>query len=76
VNGSWTTEKPENYVELAVGTPVRYWPGFREGNGRISVTTSPVYYVGNQPCVELENYHKGGVCLTHVEVLPYPEGAR
>lgn len=72
MNGSWQDEKPEGWVDIPVGTPVRYWPGFREGLGRISITTSPVYIIGGAPCVTVERY-SGGVALTHVELIPIPE---
>lgn len=50
-----------------VGTPVRYWPGAREGDGRKSVTRTPAWLVGGHtPCVSVDGY-PGGIALTHVK---------
>ena len=57
---------------MPVGTPVRYWPGVREGEGRESITRTPVWMLhtssGDIPLVSVEGY-PGGIALTHVEVL-------
>ena len=62
--------KVERFNErYPVGTPVRYWPGFREGEGRESVTRTPAWLVGGHtPCVSVEGY-PGGIALTHIEAL-------
>ena len=53
-----------------VSTPVRYWPGIREGEGRVSVTRTPAWLVGGHtPCVSVEGY-PGGIALTHIEARP------
>jgi hypothetical protein len=53
-----------------VGTPVRYWPGVRAGEGRESVTRTPAWLVGGHTtCVSVDGY-PGGIALTHVEVQP------
>lgn len=53
-----------------VGTPVRYWPGAREGEGELTHTRSIAWLVCGTPCVAVKG-HAGGIALTHVE----PEGA-
>jgi hypothetical protein len=51
-----------------VGTPVRYWPGAREGAGERSRTRSVAWELGDgTPVVKVEGY-AGGIALTHVEV--------
>ncbi|MBT8454170.1 MAG: hypothetical protein KJO40_19560 [Deltaproteobacteria bacterium] len=51
-----------------VGTPIRYWPGRREGPGKLSRTRSPAWELGDgSPVVSVEG-HAGGIALTHVEV--------
>lgn len=52
-----------------VGTPVRYWPGARLGEGRESKTRTPAWLVGGHTaCVSVEGY-PGGIALTHVDVV-------
>lgn len=49
-----------------LGTPVAYWPGEREGDGRQSVTRSFAWLLGGHtPVVMVEGY-PGGIALTHV----------
>jgi hypothetical protein len=56
--------------QYPVGTPVRYWPAFRQGAGRESVTRTLAWLVGGHtPCVSVEGY-PGGIALTHVQVTP------
>lgn len=51
-----------------VGTPVRFWPGVREGEGRPSRTRSVAWAPGHTPMVLVEGY-VGGIILSHVEVV-------
>ena len=52
-----------------VGTPVRYWPGVRRGEGRESVTRSIAWELSHgTPLVSVEGY-AGGIALTHVEAI-------
>lgn len=52
------------------GTPVLYWPGAREGEGRESVTRSAAWLMGEHtPVVKVEGY-AGGIALTHVMPVP------
>jgi hypothetical protein len=54
-----------------IGTPVRYWPGVRDGEGRESVTRSPAWaLLSGQAIVCVEGY-AGGIALTHVEVTSH-----
>ncbi len=57
-----------------VGTPVRYWPGVRKGDGRVGVTRTPAWLMGGKwPAVSVSGY-AGGIHLTHVEVVdPAPD---
>ena len=55
-------------VHHPVGTPVLYWPGLREGDGRESVTRSEAWLMGGHtPVVMVEGY-AGGIALSHVLV--------
>ncbi|WP_175008139.1 hypothetical protein [Cellulosimicrobium sp. TH-20] len=52
-----------------VGTPVRYWPQPRTGEGVQSRTRTPARLLGHgEPVVSVEGY-TGGIYLTRVEVL-------
>ena len=49
-----------------IGTPVLYWPGVREGEGRKSATRSAAWLLGGHtPVVSVEGY-AGGIALSHV----------
>jgi hypothetical protein len=49
-----------------IGTPVLYWPGALEGEGRKSVTRSVAWMLGNHtPVVMVEGY-AGGIAITHI----------
>lgn len=52
-----------------LGTPVRYWPGLKEGLGVKARTRSPAYPQGDHACVKVTDYG-GGIRLTHVEPEP------
>ena len=54
-------------IEIPIGTPVLYWPGIRAGEGRPSVTRTPVFNVCGTECVSVEGY-AGGIALSHVEI--------
>ena len=49
-----------------IGTPVRYWPGFHEGEGRVSTTRSKAWNLNGRALVAVDGY-PGGIDLTHVE---------
>lgn len=57
----------EQFNEVApIGTPVLYWPGAREGEGREGVTRSEAWLLGGHtPVVMVEGY-PGGIALSHV----------
>lgn len=61
------TRAVEQFNEVCpVGTPVLYWPGVREGEGRESVTRSAAWLLGGHtPVVMVEGY-AGGIALSHV----------
>jgi hypothetical protein len=48
------------------GTPVLFWPGAREGEGRKSATRSPAWLLGGHSPVVMVEGHPGGIALTHV----------
>lgn len=52
----------------AVGTPVRYWPGLKEGEGRRSKTRSEAWALPSGAAVVMVEGHPGGIALTHVEI--------
>ena len=51
-----------------IGTTVRFWPGAREGEGRIAKTRTPAWLMTSAVVVSVEGY-PGGIALSHVEVL-------
>lgn len=53
------------------GTPVRFWTGIREGEGRTGkLSYDGVYEIGGTPCVYIGG--AGAVALTHVEEISEP----
>lgn len=59
-----------NGDRLAVGTPVLYWAGARVGEGRPSVTRTPIFKMGDgTEVVSVEGY-PGGIALTHIQTRP------
>jgi hypothetical protein len=64
----------ENFnLRHEVGTPVRYWPGGRDGESREIVTTSEADLLGGHtPVVFVQD--AGAIALTHIEVIE-PEAA-
>ncbi|MGI5414292.1 hypothetical protein [Actinomadura luteofluorescens] len=62
VAAKWNATNP-------VGTPVLYWPEFREGPGRPSRTRTPAWVVGDHSAVVSVDGYPGGIALTHITVL-------
>ena len=57
-------------ARFGLGTPVRYWRGFRIGAPTGSGTTrSEAYLLGAEPVIWITGC-TGCIALTHVEVLP------
>jgi hypothetical protein len=57
----------EQFNELCpVGSPVLYWPGVRDGEGRKSVTRSRAWLLGGHTPVVLVEGYAGGIALSHV----------
>ena len=56
---------------FAIGQPVRYWGGAREGEGKVSRTRSRAWEICGHASVLIEGY-SGGVALSHVEPLAMP----
>jgi hypothetical protein len=52
-----------------VGTPVRFWTGCKEGEGRVSRTRSEAFLLGGHTACVMVEGHSSGVALTHVEPL-------
>ncbi len=68
-NGKNTRAVDEFNQRVPIGTSVRFWPGFREGDGRLSRTRSGAWLLGGHtPVVMVEDY-VGGIGLTHVDIL-------
>ena len=59
-----------NGDRLPVGTPVLFWPDATVGEGRPSVTRTPIWKMGSgTEVVSVEGY-PGGIALTHIQTLP------
>lgn len=56
-----------------VGTEVLFWPGVREGPGRLSVTNGEAWIMGGHSPVVGVVGHTGGIALSHIEAKPNPE---
>lgn len=56
-----------------VGTPVRYWPGVREGDGILSRTRSRADLLGGHTPVAWVEGHGACIALSHVQVLTEAE---
>lgn len=54
-------------AKFAPGVQVMFWPGLREGEGRLSTTSGKAWILGGTPVVSVGDY--GGIALTHVEVV-------
>ncbi len=52
-----------------IGAPVRYWPGRRQGEGRIAKTRSMAQVIGDHTAVVWVEGHSSCVALSHVEAL-------
>lgn len=55
---------------VPVGTPVRYWPGLRTGEGRASATRTPAWVLPSGTAVVSVEGYAGGIALTHVMPVP------
>jgi hypothetical protein len=51
----------------AVGTPVRYWTGVREGDGELSATRSHAQLLSGHTAVVWVDGHPACIALSHVE---------
>lgn len=51
-----------------IGTPVRFWPGIREGEGRTSRTRTEAHLLNDNAVVWIEGW-AGFIHLSHVERL-------
>ncbi|MEU4231122.1 hypothetical protein AB0F17_43095 [Nonomuraea sp. NPDC026600] len=52
-----------------VGQPVRYWTGWREGEGRRSRTRTPAQLLGGHTAVVWMEGESSCVALSHVEPI-------
>lgn len=59
-----------NAHRLPKGTPVRYWPMFKEGEGLISVTSSVVHWMrgSGEPIVWVEG-HEAAIAMDRIELV-------
>lgn len=55
-----------------LGTPVRYWRGERQGEGRVGRTRSKAFLFGAGDAVIFVENYSSFVALSHVEPLPDP----
>ena len=62
-------EADEFNARHPVGTPVRFWPGAKEGEGRASFTRTPAWLMSSAVVVSVDDY-PGGIALSHIEVVP------
>lgn len=53
--------------EYPVGTPVRYWTGAKQGEGKVSKTRSEVQSVSKTQAVVWVEGHSGCISMTHIE---------
>lgn len=61
--------------ENPVGSPVRYWPGARVGDGRPSKTRTPAWVMGGHTAVVSVEGYAGGIALSHVTATGLETGA-
>lgn len=59
-------------LRVPIGTPVRFWSGARQGEGKVSKTRTRAWSTPSAAMVSVEGY-PGGIALTHVEVVPADE---
>lgn len=57
------------------GTPVRFWPGARVGEGQVSRTRGQAWVLCGTAVVSVEDY-AGGIALTHVDVIGHERVVR
>ena len=50
-----------------VGSPVRYWPGARQGEGKVSTTRTRAQVLGGHTPVVWVEAEAGCIALTHVD---------
>jgi hypothetical protein len=55
-------------AKCPIGTPVRYWRGAREGDGKTGETRSEAWVVCGHPSVMITGC-SGSMALSHVEVI-------
>lgn len=70
-----TTTTPDREVAewnatVPVGAAVRYWPGWRQGEGIRSRTRSQAWVLGGHCAVVMVEGAAGGIALTHVQPVP------
>jgi hypothetical protein len=59
---------------LPENTPVRYWPGWRDGNSKLGrIRYGQIAVVGGTECQYL--YGAGAVSTAHIEPLVFKDGA-
>lgn len=59
---SWNATWPE-------GTPVLYWVGYREGEGKTGCTRTPAQVLGGHTAVVWVTGESSCIALTHVEPI-------
>jgi hypothetical protein len=59
-------------TELPIGTPVRYWTGYREGAGRLGRTRTTVQLLGGHTPVVWVEDEASCIAMTHIEPVETP----
>jgi hypothetical protein len=59
---AWNAKHP-------IGTAVRFWPGVKEGDGRLGATRSEAYVDSAGQAVVFITDYAGYVALSHVEAV-------
>lgn len=62
-----STAVPAPDAQLPIGTPVRYWTGWREGDGKASRTRTEVHLLGGHTLVVWVEGERSCIAVTHVE---------
>ena len=65
-------ERDEFNRRHPIGTPVRFWPGAREGVGRVSRTRTSAWLMSSAVVVSVDDY-AGGIALSHIEVSTHSD---
>jgi hypothetical protein len=54
--------------KVPIGSAVTFWPGVREGAGRLSVTRTEAWSTLSGHAIVCVEGYSGGIALTHIEI--------